>query len=165
MAGFVSNYTNKLDAKGRVSIPAPFRSVLVKDGYEGLYCFRSFNAPTVDAGGFQLLNVLESRLADFDPLTEEHESLALTFYGASETLKVDSEGRVILTDTIREHTGIDKEVAFVGMGYKFQIWNPAAFEEQRVAAQKRALSVMGQKGGLGAALMGRRPTAPRGDVE
>ena len=173
MAGFVSNYTNKLDTKGRVSIPAPFRSVLARDGYEGLYCFRSFTAPTVDAGGFQLLNVLESRIADFDPMTEEHEALAMTFYGASEQIRIDSEGRVVLTDTIREHTGIDKEVVFVGMNYKFQIWSPERFEDHRRAAQERALQVMrqgGSRGGGRAAggglslseMMGQRPTRPQG---
>ncbi|RAH97059.1 transcriptional regulator MraZ [Acuticoccus sediminis] len=177
MAGFVSNYTNKLDAKGRVSIPAPFRSVLARDGFEGLYCFRSFNAPTVDAGGFQLLNVLESRLADFDPMTEEHEALAMTFYGASETLKIDGEGRVVFTDTIREHAGIDKEVVFVGLNYKFQIWNPVAYEEQRRANQQRALEVMRQAGGRRSGaragggglslteMMGQRPAGPLGGDE
>lgn len=172
MAGFVSNYTNKLDAKGRVSIPAPFRSALAKDGYEGLYCFRSFNAPTVDAGGFQLLNVLESRLADFDPMTEEHEALAMTFYGASEQLRIDSEGRVVFTDTIREHAGIEKDVVFVGMNYKFQIWNPVRYEEHRKAAQERALAVMRQGGARSGArsgglslsgMLGQRPPAPEGE--
>ncbi|WP_075220879.1 division/cell wall cluster transcriptional repressor MraZ [Acuticoccus yangtzensis] len=158
MARFVSNYTNKLDAKGRVSIPAPFRSILVRDGYEGLYCFRSMSAPTVDAGGFQLLNVLESRLADFDPMTDEHEALAMTFYGASEQLRIDSEGRVVFTDTIRAHAGIDKEVTFVGMNYKFQIWNPDAYETHRQEAQARALEVMrrgGQRNGRGEGGAGR----------
>ncbi|UOM33605.1 division/cell wall cluster transcriptional repressor MraZ [Acuticoccus sp. I52.16.1] len=172
MAGFVSNFTNKLDAKGRVSIPAPFRSALAKDGYDGLYCYRSFTAPTVDAGGFQLLNVLESRLADFDPMTEEHEALAMTFYGASEQLRIDSEGRVVFTDTIRKHAGIDKEVVFVGMNYKFQIWTPEKYEEHRQASQARALEVMRQAGSRGRAraagggglslaeMMGQRPPGP-----
>ena len=38
MDRFVSHYTLRLDTKGRVSIPAPFRAVLARDGFEGLYC-------------------------------------------------------------------------------------------------------------------------------
>ena len=52
---FVSNYTLRLDAKGRVSIPAPYRAVLARDGFEGLYCYPTLDGPALDAGGNALL--------------------------------------------------------------------------------------------------------------
>jgi MraZ protein len=143
--GFVSHSTNRLDSKGRVSIPASFRSVLARDGFEGLYCFPSPHAATVDAGGNQLLQEIASRLGGLDTLTEDHDLISMALYGASEHLKIDGEGRVMLTDTILEHTGITNAVTFAGLGYKFQIWEPEAFGAQRAEAMRRAFGVLGRK--------------------
>lgn len=154
MHGFVSNFTNKLDAKGRVSIPASFRQILTRDGYEGLYCFPSPHGATVDAGGNELMNEIKARLSGLDTLTIDHDLLSTALFGMSEHLKLDGEGRVMLTDTIREHTGITKEATFVGLGYKFQIWEPEAFREHRAEAMKRALGVLGRPAAAGD---GRRP--------
>jgi MraZ protein len=142
--GFVSNFTNKLDAKGRVSIPAPFRQVLTRDGFEGLYCFPSPHGPMVDAGGNELLKEIQARLSGIDTLTVDHDLISTALFGISEVLKVDGEGRVMLSDTIREHTGIGKEAVFVGLGYKFQIWEPSRFAEHRAEAMRRAFGVLGR---------------------
>ena len=147
MYGFVSNYTNKLDAKGRVSIPAPFRTVLARDGFEGLYCFPSPHAETVDAGGNQLLQEITGRLGGLDKLTADHDMISTALFGISEVLKVDGEGRVVVTDTIREMTGIDGVATFVGLGYKFQIWEPERFKAHRSASMKRAFGVLGAAAG------------------
>lgn len=143
MHGFVSHYTNRLDSKGRVSIPAPFRSVLTRDGFEGLYCFPSPHAATVDAGGNELLNEIKARLGGLDTLTVDHDLISTALFGVSELLKIDGEGRVMLTDTIRETTGIEGAATFVGLGYKFQIWEPEAFRAHRAEAMKRAFGVLG----------------------
>ena len=57
MDEFVSTFTNRLDAKGRVSIPASFRAVLVRDGFEGLYCCPTLDRQAVDAGGTATLEM------------------------------------------------------------------------------------------------------------
>lgn len=142
MAGFVSHFVNRLDSKGRVSIPAPFRAVLARDGFEGLYCIASPHAPAVDAGGNALVGEIETRLAGFAKLSADHDALAFALFGASETPKVDAEGRMMLSDMIREQAGIADEVAFVGLGYKFQLWEPGRFREHRAEAQKRALAML-----------------------
>ncbi|WP_420393510.1 division/cell wall cluster transcriptional repressor MraZ [Acuticoccus sp.] len=143
MHGFVSHFTNKLDAKGRVSIPAPFRTVLARDGYEGLYCFPSPHAETVDAGGHQLLEEINARLGDLATLTADHDMVSTALFGISEHLKIDGEGRVVLTDAICEATAIDREATFVGLGYKFQIWEPERFRAQRAEAMRRAFGMLG----------------------
>jgi MraZ protein len=143
MHGFVSHYTNKLDAKGRVSIPASFRQVLARDGFEGLYCYPSPFLAAVDAGGNALLSEIESRLSGIDTLTAEYDLMSTALFGNSEILKVDAEGRVILSDFIRAHTGIADRAVFVGQGYKFQIWAPETFEAHRAEAMRRALDVLG----------------------
>jgi MraZ protein len=137
MDEFVSTFTNRLDAKGRVSIPAPFRAVLAVDGFDGLYCCPTLDRNAVDAGGNRLRERIKASLANFEPFSEDHELLSTTLIGESEILKVDQDGRVILSDAIRAHAGIGERVTFVGQGYKFQIWEPDRFEAYRKEAQDR----------------------------
>ena len=137
MDEFVSTFTNRLDAKGRVSIPASFRAVLTVDGFDGLYCCPTLDRNAVDAGGNRLRERIKASLANFEPFSEDHELLSTTLIGESEILKIDQDGRVILSDAIRAHAGIADRVAFVGQGYKFQIWEPDRFEAYRKEAQDR----------------------------
>ena len=134
---FVSNVTLRLDAKGRVSIPAPFRAVLARDGFEGLYCYPTLDRPAIDAGGNALMAEIEALIARFAPYSEEREQFAAALYGTSETLKVDSEGRVSLSERLKAHAGIKDAAAFVGLGHKFQIWEPARFRAQLAEASKK----------------------------
>jgi MraZ protein len=153
MDRFVSNVTLRLDSKGRVSIPASFRSVLARDGFEGLYCYPALDRPAVDAGGNALMAEIEAVIARYPPFSDEREQLAVALYGTSETLKVDGEGRIILSETLKRHAGITEVATFVGLGHKFQIWEPGRFHSelaeatQKVRALKTELSsqVAGRK--------------------
>jgi MraZ protein len=146
MDRFVSNITLRLDSKGRVSIPASFRSVLVRDGFDGLYCYPALDRPAIDAGGNALMAEIEAVIARYAPFSEEREQFAVALYGTSDTLKIDGEGRVSLSETLKRHAGITEAVAFVGLGHKFQIWEPGRFQSelaeatQKVRALKTELS-------------------------
>ncbi|VFU08715.1 Transcriptional regulator MraZ [Methylocella tundrae] len=135
---YVSHYTNKLDAKGRVSIPAPFRAVLARDGFDGLYVHPSLDQEALDCGGHALLREIDGLLSGYAPYTEERDMLSLALMGASEILKVDSEGRVILTETLKAYAGISNEVTFAGMGHKFQIWESGRFRARMGEARTHA---------------------------
>lgn len=134
---FVSRFTNRLDAKGRVSIPAPFRAVLTRDGFEGLFAHPSLDSSAVDCGGHALVREIDQLLARHAPYSEEHEFLSTALFGASEILKVDAEGRVSLTESIKAYAGITEEVTFVGQGDKFQIWEPGRFHAHFEEARNR----------------------------
>jgi MraZ protein len=139
MDRFVSNFTNRLDAKGRVSIPASFRAVLAQDGYEGLCVLPALDQPALDAGGNALLGEIDLLLQSFAPYSQERDQLSTALLGTSETLKVDAEGRVILSESLKSFANIGDAVTFVGHGHKFQIWEPETFrahlEEARAAAR------------------------------
>jgi len=134
MVPFVSHYTLRLDAKGRVSIPASFRGVLARDGFEGLYCYPALDLPALDAGGNALFAEIEALIARFPPYSEERDRFSVALYGTSETLKVDGEGRIVLTEPLKVHAGINDAVTFVGLGHKFQIWEPGRFRTQLAEA-------------------------------
>ena len=134
---FVSHFTNRLDAKGRVSIPAPFRAVLARDGFEGLYVHPSLDAEALDCGGNALLREIDGLLGTLSPYSEERDMFSTALLGTSEVLKVDTEGRMILTDTLKAYAAISTEVTFVGQGHKFQIWEPGRFRAHLEEAKIR----------------------------
>jgi len=146
MDRFVSNYTLRLDAKSRVSIPAPFRSVLARDGFDGLYCYPTLDRQALDAGGNALLAEIEALITRFPPYSDERERFATALYGTSETLRMDAEGRVVLTESLKSHAGITDAVAFVGLGYKFQIWDPGRFRAELAEATEQVRALRNQLG-------------------
>ncbi len=137
MDRFVSNFTNRLDAKGRISVPAPFRAALARDGFEGLFVHPSPDLTALDCGGNALLSEIDRMLATLPPYSEERDSLATALLGVSEVLKLDGEGRVILTDSLKAYAGIADQATFVGQGSKFQIWEPRRFESHLAQARER----------------------------
>ena len=146
MDRFVSNTTLRLDSKGRVSIPASVRSVLGRDGFAGLYCYPALDCPAIDAGGNALMSEIEALIARYAPFSQPREQFALALYGTSETLKIDGEGRVVLSDGLKRHAGITDQVAFVGLGHKFQIWEPGRFRAELAEATKKVRALKRQVG-------------------
>ena len=141
MDGFVATFTNKLDQKGRVSVPAPFRAALAKEGFDGVYCYPALDQPAIDAGGSRLRDAIEKRLSVFETFSEDYEILSTAFYGASRVLKIDKDGRITLPDDLRVDAGISDTIVFVGQGFKFQIWEPSRFSERRKDARARLKEV------------------------
>jgi len=154
---FVSCFTNRLDAKGRVSIPAQFRAVLARDGFDGLFVHPSLEGEAVDCGGNALLREIDQLLARHAPYSEERDHLSTALFGASEILKVDAEGRVVLSETIKAVTHITQEVTFLGKGDRFQIWEPSRFQAHFEEAKSRSRILRKQSGSLSAAPAGLPP--------
>jgi MraZ protein len=146
MDDFVSTFTNRLDGKGRVSIPASFRLVLARDGFEGLYCCPTLDRMAIDAGGNGLRDRIKESLAQFEPFSEEYEQLSTTLIGESEILKIDQDGRTVLPQSIMERAGVTDRVTFVGQGFKFQIWEPDRFAVYREEAIEKVRALRSQLG-------------------
>lgn len=137
MDRFLSHYTNRVDAKGRLSAPAPFRAVLAKDGFEGIFVHPSLDAPALDCGGNLLLGEINAFLESMPRYSQEREDMATALLGTSEVLRFDSEGRILLSERLRAAIGLKDEAAFVGQGHKFQIWEPIRFAAHLEEAKAR----------------------------
>jgi MraZ protein len=124
MNRFLSSAVNRIDAKGRVSVPAHFRTVVQSRGYSVLYAIRQLDVPALDVGGLDLLDRYEERMKLEDPFLQTADDMSFFVHGDGAFLKLDQDGRITVTDFIREHTGITTEVAFVGRGNFFQMWEP-----------------------------------------
>jgi MraZ protein len=138
MDRFVSTFTNKIDAKGRVSIPAPFRAVLERDGYAGgIYCYPSLDVPALDAGGERLAQKIDGLLAGLPDYSNERDELSVALYSDVQVLTIDGDGRIVLPQVLRAHACVQSEITFVGLGDKFQMWAPERFDERRRAARAK----------------------------
>ena len=146
MDRFLSSAINRIDAKGRVSVPGHFRAVLQKRGYAELYALRGLDVPALDVGGLDLLDRYEERIALEDPFLQTADDMSFFVHGDGAFLRLDQDGRITVTDFIREHTGVTGEVAFVGRGAFFQIWEPSRLAEhgrqvrERLAMARRQAS-------------------------
>ena len=135
MSRFLSNATNRIDAKGRVSVPSAFRVVLAERGIRELYCFQDFVFPAISIGGADLLDRYERQIAAEDPFSLAANEMSLLVHGGGVFLKLDAEGRLMITDLIRDFTGITEEVTFVGRADHFQLWRPQAFQAAQAQAR------------------------------
>jgi MraZ protein len=133
---FLSNATNRIDAKGRVSVPSAFRSVLSERGILELYCFQDFVFPAISIGGLDLLDRFEQQIAAEDPFSAQANQMSLLIHGGGVFMKLDAEGRLMVTDFIRDFTGITDEVTFVGRADHFQLWSPKVFQDLQAAARE-----------------------------
>jgi len=142
---FLSHYIQRFDVKGRISVPAPFRAVLAKQNFEGVFAHPSLDAPALDCGGSTLLDEIHGLLESMPPYSRDREDLATALLGTGEILRFDSEGRIALGDRLRGSIGLRDEGMFVGQGRKFQIWEPnrfAAYLEEAKARVRRLRSEM-----------------------
>ena len=135
---FLSTYENKLDKKGRVSVPAPFRSYLSNLGYNGIVCFPSFNHLSIEAWPQDRIEKISNAIDSLDPFEEKKDYFATSILSESINLQFDSEGRIALTKKLLKHSKIRNSILFVGQGKTFQIWEPTSFEKFRVNARKKS---------------------------
>ena len=135
---FLSTYENKLDKKGRVSVPASFRSYLYNIGYNGIICFPSFNTQSIEAWPQDRIEKISTTIDSLNPFEEKRDFFATSILSESINLQFDSEGRITLTPKLLKHAKIKNSMVFVGQGKTFQIWEPTMFEKFKVNARKKA---------------------------
>ena len=135
---FLSSFENKIDKKGRVSVPATFRSHLNSMGYNGFISYPSFNNPALEACSQDRIEKLSNTIDSLNPFEEKRDFFATSILSDSENLQFDTEGRVSLSDKLLGHANIKNNVLFVGLGKTFQIWDPKYFEKFKIVARKKA---------------------------
>ncbi len=147
---FVSTFANKVDSKGRVSIPRPFRDCL-GDENKSIYLVKSFdrfaNSAAANGDGSQLgylygftLEMLTESVPNENPaFNAESEELIMALSSATTWLPIDNEGRIALTPELRKFIGVTREALFMGMLTHFQIWNPQlGYQRQKQARSSGA---------------------------
>ncbi|MFA5040849.1 MAG: division/cell wall cluster transcriptional repressor MraZ [Bdellovibrionales bacterium] len=137
MAVFLSSFVNKIDKKGRVSVPAPFRAALGTDT-SGIVVFRSLQYEALEGCSIAHLELLSRSLESQDLSPEIFELIETTIFGGSVQLPFDGEGRITLPQNLIAGVGITEEVAFVGRRKTFQIWDPKKLSLHEASARTKA---------------------------
>lgn len=137
VAAFWSTYINKLDRKGRISIPAAFRPHLIGPSFQGVVIFPAFRSPALECRSWEQMDDLSRAVDALPEFSAERDALATAIFGASIPLSFDTEGRILLPQSLVAHANLASEAAFVGMGRSFQIWEPKALQDFQTAAREK----------------------------
>ena len=125
---FVGKFLNKIDKKGRVSVPALWRPKLLGKEFSGIVAQGSDEYHAIDGYSLKYLERYQNWLDTKDPLLETNEYEATLIFGSS-MLHFDQEGRVLIPEILRRTAFLKADALFIGMGRKFRIWEPMAFKD------------------------------------
>jgi len=139
MALFLSTFTNKVDAKGRVSVPSQFRDSLVNEFSSMVVVYGSFVNDCIEGCDLDRIKKISESIDVLDPFSEERDAFATAVLGGSFQLSIDGDGRIIIPEELLKKAKIKKEAVFVGKGTTFEIWEPRAFKVYMQNAKKEAL--------------------------
>lgn len=136
---FVSTYEGAIDAKGRVSIPAPFRATL--GGSQRVFLWSALDGSgSLEGGGEALMAMYSDVLALLPPQSQARDALVSCIIAAAADLKIDETGRIKLPDDLCAVAGLTDRIRFSGQMDSFRIWNPEAharhLASMRAAAAK-----------------------------
>ena len=145
---FLSQYRNKIDKKGRVSLPSSFRNNLPKQNKNELILFKSFKFPAIDGCSYERINKIAERINNLDIFSDDQDDFSTSIFSEVVPTNLDKEGRFLIPDYLKKYSNINNEVTFIGQGHYFQIWEPqAAAERQKKSRQsliqeKKTLTLM-----------------------
>lgn len=140
MRFFSSNVKNKIDAKGRVSIPAPFRKVFYREDDPTVILIPAMrDQPALDGMSMSQFERMVESLEQMAPLDEVTYALQTRLIAEARQLQIDDTGRIVLTQDLRDAAGLSGDTAlFAGLGRTFQIWSPEVYEERLPALRALA---------------------------
>lgn len=133
MSLFLSSYENRLDTKGRISVPASFRSAVSSDKFAGVVLYRSFTNNCIEGLSMERMEKMATATDQMGVFDSELDDLSAMLFADARPLSFDVTGRIIIPPELLAHAGIQDTAIFVGRGNSFQIWNPDAF---RIAQQQ-----------------------------
>lgn len=136
---FLDTTVNKVDAKGRVSIPADYRALLEQQETE-LVAFRSFTSPCIECRTSEMMEKMANDIENtFDAFSNEQDDMTGLIFSDAKEFPFDSTGRIVLSEKLIRHAGITDKALFVGKGRTFQIWNPDTYQEKEEEMRRSAL--------------------------
>lgn len=134
MSLFLSSYENRLDTKGRISVPASFRASVASDKFAGVVLYRSFTNNCIEGLSMSRMEQMAAATDKMGVFDSELDDLSAMLFADARPLSFDVTGRIVIPADLLAHAGITDTAVFVGRGNSFQIWNPAAFRAAQAAA-------------------------------
>ena len=136
---FVSRFFNKIDKKGRISLPSSFRNILPKENRNEIILYKSIKTPSIEGCGVGRIKEIAKRINNLDFFSEDYDDFSASVFSEIIPTNIDKEGRFLIPDELKEYANIKTEAAFFGKGYYFQIWEPANGLKNIESSRKRLL--------------------------
>ncbi len=140
MKAFIGTYINKIDAKGRISVPAPFRTVLQAKNLTGVAVYPALTGPCIEGCGLDRIEAMVESLPDAPVPGLDEDAIAHLIFASARELLFDGGGRIVLPTEFLDKANLSDQGAFVGKGRTFQIWNPAALDAAHSEMFERAMA-------------------------
>jgi MraZ protein len=143
---FVSKFINKVDRKGRISLPSLFRNALPKNNKNQIILYKSLKYNSIEGCNITRINEIANRINKLDIFSDDQDDFATSIFAEIIPTNLDKEGRFLIPENLKKHANILEQATFIGQGLFFQIWEPtAAIERQkqsrlRLTNKKRTLS-------------------------
>jgi MraZ protein len=133
MTFFTSEYECKLDAKGRLVLPARIKSQLPEPDGEGqeLVIRRGFEQCLIIYPMVEFKKVF-SKISGLNEFNEEYRKLQRNFLSGVVTVELDSNGRFLIPKNMLTYAQVDKDAMLVGTGSKVEVWNPSIYEKHLI---------------------------------
>lgn len=139
MQAFFGNHENRLDAKGRVSVPAPFRAAMRADSDTIPLILRpSHIEGCIEGWPRATYELWQEQLDQYDRFDPRREALATLLYSEAWMIEADKEGRILIPGELVAYANLKDAVTFLGRGDHFHIWEPAAAGTFRKASRAQA---------------------------
>ena len=133
---FLSTYSFKIDKKGRISLPAPYRSIISNRKEPEIILFKSFKYQTIEGCDYSRIENISKRVNQLDIFSDEQDDFMTSIFSELKSVKLDSEGRFIVPDDLLNYAEIKNEATFIGLGHSFQLCAPD-FAKKRQSESRR----------------------------
>ena len=145
---FLSEFNNKVDKKGRISLPSIFRNALPKNNKNEIILYKSLKYESIEGCNSNRINEIAKRIDKLDIFSDDQDDFATSIFSEVTPTNLDKEGRFMIPETLKEHANISFEATFIGQGHFFQIWEPKAAllrkkeSRERLIKEKKTLSAI-----------------------
>ena len=121
---FMGEYSHNIDAKGRMIVPSKFREQLgdefvVTKGLDG--CL--FVYPNEEWQN------IEEKFRNVPLTSKDARKFSRFFFAGATTCEVDKQGRILIPSVLREFASLQKDVVFVGVGSRIEIWSKESWND------------------------------------
>ena len=137
---FVSQFVNKVDKKGRISLPYLFRNALSNNNKNEIILYKSLKYNSIEGCDINRINEIAERVNTLDFFSDDQEDFATSIFSEIIPTKLDNEGRFLIPEKLKEYANISFQATFIGQGYFFQIWEPEAAVQRQIQSRSRLIS-------------------------
>ncbi len=131
MSFFTGEYDCKLDAKGRLALPAKVKAALPDVANQELVLRRGFESCLILYPMIEYKKII-NRVRSLSEFNEEYRRFQRSFFRGNAEVELDSAGRINIQKRMLEYADLTKEVVLVGLGNRVEIWNPDLYEENLI---------------------------------